>query len=139
MYVTKVIKRFKGEPGVTLIELIVIVVIIGVALPSLLSMLGVLSFNQVKNERQVESRGLAGSRIEEILAFKEKNPDWYNTINDFAGEETLEGGFSRTTEVAYIENWGSAELGTYEIRVIVSHPQVANEFSLSVRLTKFTR
>ena len=132
--------KFTGnQKGFSLLELIVVLVLVGVALPTFLMILGLLANNHAENEILTRCMTLADSKIEEIFAFKNENPLWFNTIESKAGEETLEGNYTRTTVISEKTNWGDNKEDAYEVSVTVSHPKLPQGYTLTVRLTKFTK
>jgi len=132
--------KFTGnQKGFSLLELIVVLILVGVALPTFLMIMGLLANNHAENEILTRCMTLADSKIEEIFAFKNENPLWFNTIESKAGEETLEGNYTRTTVISEKTNWGDNKEDAYEVSVTVSHPKLPQGYTLTVRLTKFTK
>jgi len=127
----------KKENGTTLMETIVVVIIVGVALPSLMVLMGNLSFNSFKNELLNNAINLASSRLEEIQAFKETNWDWYKTINTYDGDEQLEKGFMRRTKITYHKTWGANGSEAYEVTISIQHKKLSEIYNLRIFLTKY--
>ncbi len=132
--------KFTGnQKGFSLLELIVVLILVGVALPTFLMIMGLLANNHAENEILTRCMTLADSKIEEIFAFKNENPLWFNTIESKAGQETLEGNYTRTTVISEKTNWGNNKEDAYEVSVTVAHPKLPQGYTLTVRLTKFTK
>lgn len=125
------------EQGATLMETIVVVIIVGVALPSLMVLMGNLSFNNFKSELLSRAVDLASNRLEEIQAYKEDNWDWYKTIQTFNAEEVLADGFKRTTKITYYKTWGADGMEAYQVSVIISHAKLSSVYEIYIYLTKY--
>ncbi len=130
-------RLWENENGLTLIELVVVIILIGVALPSILSMMGLVSLHSVRNEVTEEAVSLAESKMEEIIGKKETRWDWYKDASQFEADETLPDGYQRVVEVTPVTGWGNAELDAWEIKVTVSHQLLPDGYSLVTRLTKY--
>ena len=131
------INIWRNEQGTSLIELVVVIVIVGVALPSLLSLLGMVSIHSAQNGVMERAIALAETKMEEIIGKKEATWNWYKNTTAFEVDETLPCGYRRVVTVTSISNWGSAALNAWEVNVTVSHQLLPNGYSLVVRLTKF--
>lgn len=130
-------RYFKNQQGISLLELVLVIMLIGIALPSLLSIVGVIASYHARSELMQHSMNLADSRMEEIMAFKNENWDWYKSINDFVGEEVLEGQYHRLTTVTYHDNWNDSGFDAYEVTIRVTHSGLPEGFVLTVHLTKY--
>ncbi len=129
-------RELKKEQGFTLMELIVIIVLLGIAVPAIFGLFSQISFNSAKNLLLDDMMAHCESRMEEIIAFKDNNWNWYNNPQQFAENVSLADNYTRTVTVTAINNWGSDNVSAWEITVNVSHPQIPNGYSLIVRLTQ---
>ncbi len=127
----------RREQGATLMETIVVVIIVGVALPSLMVLMGNLSFNNFKSELLSRAVDLASSRLEEVQAYKEANWDWYKTIQTFDGDEVLADGFKRKTKITYYKSWGADGMEAYQVSVSISHAKLSSVYNIYIYLTKY--
>ncbi|NOX38457.1 MAG: type II secretion system protein [Calditrichaeota bacterium] len=129
--------NWQQQRGATLLELIVLITLLGVALPSLLMVMSRTVATHTRTEIQRQAESHAQERIEEILAFKQAHPDWYTTIDRFAGEERLAGGYRRQTTVEYILAWGEANVPLWRVTVTVRYQKLGTVARLTVYLTRY--
>jgi type II secretory pathway pseudopilin PulG len=133
-----VLAKFKKETGATLLELVVVMVLIGILLPGILALLSQFAIHSVQNPYMEQAIALAEQRMEEVIGRKNAQWNWYLTPNQFDVAESIAGGFTRTTAVNAISNWGAAQINAWEVRVTVSHPQLTKgNFFLVTRITKY--
>lgn len=125
------------QEGFTLMELVVMIVLLGVAIPSVISLYSQLSVTSVKSGVLDQMMFYAESKMEEIIAIKEKNLNWYKTPNQFTENVNLADDYHRTVTVQNIQNWGNVNLSAVQITVDVSHPLIENSYTLTVRLTPY--
>jgi hypothetical protein len=81
--------------------------------------------------------GFADSRMEEVVAYKEENWDWYKSIYDFEETDNPETDYEVTTSVNQITNWGTEGIDAYEINVTATHSSLDDGYTLTLRLTKY--
>ncbi len=129
----------RTEQGFTLIEVIVVVVIVGIALPSLFVLIGNISYGSFQTHMMNTAVNRTSSRLEEIQAFKDANWDWYKSIEDYATVESLDDGFTRTTEVEYVDDWEDTGYEAYKITVSVAHEKLENPYVARIILTKYSK
>ena len=125
------------QSGAVLMELIVAIILMGVVLPSVFSLIASVSIHSVQNGLRDQAVSLASAKLEEIIGRKEANWDWYKDTNQYESDENLADGFHRVVQINQIQNWGAGSLSAWEVSVNVSHPQLPEGFSLSVRLTVY--
>ncbi len=130
-------KFWKDEQGVTLIELTIVIILIGVALPSILSMMGLVTVHSARNGIMEEAVALAESKMEQIIGKKEALWSWYKSSGQFETTESLDDGFQRSVTVTHLSDWGDSGLEGWEVEVAVTHPLLPNGYRLVVRLTKY--
>lgn len=128
---------FKRQEGFTLFELIISIILLGFAVPSILSLYSKLSVTSARNKIYDQTVAHAEAKMEEIIAVKEKNWDWYKKVNQFTEEVVLPDNFKRSVKVRKINNWGNVSVQAWEILVAVSHPQLTSPYTLTVRLTQY--
>ncbi len=129
---------WRKQSGATLMETIVVIIIVGVALPSLMVLMGNLSFNSFKNELLNKAVNLASSRLEEIEAYKEEKWDWYKTVAKFNGDENLKDGFIRSTKITYHSSWGKDAMEAYDVLVSIKHKKLSKIYNVHIFLTKYS-
>jgi len=127
----------KRENGFTLIELVVAIVLMGVALPVIIGLFANVSLYASRGTVKDQMVAHAQNKMEEIVAVKEANWDWYKNPNQFVATENLTDNFQRSVTVTSISNWGNQGINGWEVTVSVSHPQMSNNYSLSVRFSKY--
>ena len=133
----KLNKFRRAEQGTTLLELVLLIIILGTALPAFLGIMGMVSTHSLQANVQQQAIVLAETKMEEIVGFKQQHWDWFKSINNFAQDINLTGGYRRVVTITHITNWGSAGIEAWEISVTVSHQLVPNGYSLITRLTKY--
>ncbi len=127
----------KNQAGLTLIEMVIALILIGVIFPTIFSLAGFATVKATQLIRQQKAQYLAESKIEEIIGFKSLNWDWYKKIKTFEKTEKLADGFQRSVKIQELKNWGKGKINCWEVQVIVSHPNLKDNISLSIRLTKY--
>ena len=127
----------RGQEGFTLMELVVMIVLLGVAIPSIISLYSQLSATSVKSSVLDQMMFYAEAKMEEVIAIKEKNLNWYQTPNQFAEDVNLPDDFHRTVTVQNIQNWGNVNISAVQVTVDVTHPLINNSYTLTVRLTPY--
>jgi len=125
------------QEGFTLMELVVMIVLLGVAIPSVIYLYSQLSATSVKSSVLDQMMFYAESKMEEIIAIKEKNLNWDQTPNQFAEDINLPDDFHRTVTVQNITNWGNVNVPAVQVTVDVTHPLISNSYTLTVRLTPY--
>ncbi|HFE64553.1 MAG TPA: hypothetical protein ENK14_09105 [Caldithrix sp.] len=133
----KLNKFRRAEQGTTLLELVLLIIILGTALPAFLGIMGMVSTHSLQANVQQQAIVLAETKMEEIVGFKQQHWDWFKSINNFAQDINLTGGYRRVVTITHITNWGSAGIEAWEISVTVSHQLLPNGYSLITRLTKY--
>jgi len=129
--------RKTGEQqGYTLLELVVMIVLLGVAIPSFLGLFSQISFISAKNKILDDMMVRCESRMEEIIAHRQRNWAWYKNPQQYAENTALTDNFTRTVTVTPISSWGSDNVSAWEVVVNVSHPNLPAGYSLTVRLTQ---
>ncbi|MFZ0388922.1 MAG: type II secretion system protein [Calditrichia bacterium] len=129
---------WKNERGTTLIELVIVIIVLGLALPSLLSLMGLVSLHSARNGVMETAVTLAEAKMEEIIGIKETHWDWYKNADQFVEEDVNLGDqFSRQVTVKQISDWGEEKLNAWEVVVRVDHPQLENGYSLTMRFTRY--
>lgn len=118
-------------------ELVVMIVLLGVAIPSVIYLYSQLSATSVKSSVLDQMMFYAESKMEEIIAIKEKNLNWDQTPNQFAEDINLPDDFHRTVTVQNITNWGNVNIPAVQVTVDVTHPLISNSYTLTVRLTPY--
>ncbi|MBD3223588.1 MAG: prepilin-type N-terminal cleavage/methylation domain-containing protein [Caldithrix sp.] len=127
----------KSNQGYTLVELIVAIVILGVALPAFISLVGKISMNASNSMAIDQAVTIAEQSMEEIIGFKDSNWDWYKTVSQFQGIDTVSNDFTRSVTINNLNNWGNANVDAWRVVVQVNHPQLQNPYEIELRLTKF--
>ena len=127
----------KRQEGFTLIELVVMIILLGVAIPSIFALYSQLSVTATKSKVMDQMMAYGETKMEEIIATKEKNWNWYQTANQFAENVALPNDYNRTVSVQAINNWGNVGVDAWEISVTVTHPLINNNYELIVRLTQY--
>ena len=127
----------KSQEGFSLFELIISIALLGFAVPAIFSLYSLLSVTSIKNKIYDQTVAYAESRMEEIIAVKEKNWDWYKRVQQFVEDVELADNFKRSVRVQKINNWGNVSVPAWEIKVAVSHPQLSAPYTLTVRLTQY--
>ena len=120
-----------------MLELVLLIIILGTALPAFLGIMGMVSTHSLQANVQQQAIVLAETKMEEIVGFKQQHWDWFKSINNFAQDINLTGGYRRVVTITHITNWGSAGIEAWEISVTVSHQLLPNGYSLITRLTKY--
>lgn len=137
MNVEMTVKSYKNENGYSLIELVVVITLLGLVLPSVFSLIAYVSVYSVQNTIRDRALTFAEQKLEEVIGQKEDQWDWYKNPAQFVVDEDLDDDFHRTLSVSSINNWGNAGIDAWEFNVLVSHPQLSDGVTLSVRLTKY--
>jgi len=119
-------------------EVVVTIIIIGIALPSLFILMGNMSYLSIQNRVMTKAVNYSNNRMEQLVAFKSTNSDWYDSIEDFDGTETLDNGYQRITELTHHGDWEGSGFEAYEINVNVNHPQLPNGYNMSFFLTYYS-
>jgi len=130
-------QRIKSEKGFTLIELLVAIVLIGVTLPAVFSLYASLSEHSVQSAIMDQLVTYGQEKMEEIIAIKSTNWDWYKTPNQFVEDESLPDDYHRSVMVNGVSNWGNASIDAWEVVVSVTHPRLSAPYKLTVRLSKY--
>lgn len=128
---------WKGERGASLLEMIIVIILLGVALPAFLSIISGAARRSMQNDMLGQAVTLAEQKMEEIIAFKEANWDWYKNPSALNEVETLADGYKRTVTVTEVNNWGSINATAWEVTVKVEHSALPNGYKLVTRLTKY--
>ena len=132
------IPTLKNQSGATLLELIIMIVIMGVVLPVVLGTISYVSVQSANYAVMDQAVALAEERMEQIMGQKEAQWNWYQNPSQFALSESLADGYTRTTTVSTLANWGVGAVDAWEVRVTVVQPQrLPNGYSLVVRFTKY--
>ncbi len=126
-----------NQKGFTLIELVVVIILLGVSLPAIYSLYGSLSFHSVQSSVYDQLVAYAQDKMEEIIAIKEANWDWYKNPTQFEVDEDLADDFHRTVTVTTFSNWGNSLLDGWEIHVSITHPMIQSPYVLVTRFTKY--
>lgn len=127
----------RRQQGFTLMELVVMIVLLGVAIPAIIALYSQLSATSLKSSVLDRMMFYAETKMEEIIAAKENNLNWYQTPNQFVENVDLPDDFHRTVTVQTIQNWGNVNISAVEIAVIVTHPLIDSGYTLTVRLTPY--
>jgi len=130
-------KKLSGEHGFTLMEIVVMIILLGVTVPSIFALYSQLSVISTKSKIFDQMSAYGEQKMEQVLAIKDKQWNWYKKLNQFTEDVDLPDSYHRTVTVKTIHNWGNAGLTAWEIVVNVTHPRVASPYSLVVRLTKY--
>ena len=127
----------KNERGYTLIELVIAIIILGVAFPAIIYLYGSVSLKSAQSSVMNQLVAYAEEKMETIIGYKETHWDWYKDVSIFNEDEDLGDGYSRRVRVTKITGWGNAGIDAWQINVKVTHPQVEEGYSLTLRLTKY--
>lgn len=131
------LNKKNNQSGFTLIELVVVITLLGVTLPAVYSLYGSLSVHSVKSAIYDQMIAYGQDKMEEILAVKEKNWDWYKDPFQFEVDEDLADDYHRQVTVSTFTNWGNSLVDGWEIKVIITHPMIDSPYELITRFTKY--
>ncbi len=126
-------KIAKQNHGFSLMELIVTIVLMGITVPAILSIVGQFSVYHVKHRTATQFASMANSKIEEIIAFKNTDTNWADSISDYAISEDLGDGYTRTVTITLISNWITkiAKDG-YQVEVKIHNAILSSEYTQTV-------
>ncbi len=128
-----------GQGGFSLLELVIAIVIIGLALPALIYAFGNLTRIQADNEIQFHLAALSEAKMSEITAFRNGNVNWYESIADFQGSESLPESKIRETVVTRFNNWGTANISGFEVQVKTLDTRTNLIVTLKARFTNYQK
>jgi prepilin-type N-terminal cleavage/methylation domain-containing protein len=131
------INKKNNQSGFTLIELVVVITLLGVTLPAVYSLYGSLSVHSVKSAVYDQMVAYGQDKMEEIIAIKEKNWDWYKDPAQFEVDEDLADDYHRKVTVTTFSNWGNSLVDGWEVKVEITHPMVDSPYELVTRFTKY--
>jgi type II secretory pathway pseudopilin PulG len=124
------LKNIKQNRGATLFELVVLIIVIGIAIPAVLTVFGQMVIYNVNNAAVHRYVSLANSKMEEIVAFKQENDDWTDSISDFEISEDAGDGYTSTVTLTYLNNWLPTGKDGYQVDVKITHLSDPNGYKI---------